>query len=296
MKEYVYRDRGGHSAKNNYFVDNENSTISEKEEKEIKSENKKNVSKKSRKKKRKKTKNYLLRIFIFVLIVILLRLFFGSFIFDVEKINIEGLEKYPEQEVLEMSKMKVGENIFSIKDRKGLKSIIELPYIKEAKVSRKLPDEIVLKVEEREPLALVPYNDKYLILDKEMCVLELGEKKEGIALIENVKLKKGKVGEKVESNDEETLEKTLDIIELGKKEGHVFNKVELELMKKTKTVNVNINISLNLAVKGKYENVEIIIEKGYLKEILFSLDKKKIERGTLLVDDDLKCTFSPEIQ
>ena len=49
------------------------------------------------------------------------------------------------------------------------------PYIKTAKVSRKLPDKVVIEVAEREEYASVPYGDSFVIIDREGLVLRQTE-------------------------------------------------------------------------------------------------------------------------
>ena len=76
--------------------------------------------------------------------------------FKVQTVTIQGNERYTEEEILEVSGIETGENMFllnkfAIRDRISE----ELPYIQSVRFWRNLPDTIVIEVNECEPVAAV---------------------------------------------------------------------------------------------------------------------------------------------
>ncbi len=248
------------------------------------------------KKKRKKSKNYLLRIFIIVVILIALAAFLLSDIFNVEKISTSGLTKYQENTIIKMSNMNVGDNIFTIKDSAGIKRVEALPYIRGVRINRILPDEVIIEVEEREPIAVVQYDGKYILLDKEMFFLEIVEEVDNVALIENIVLKESEIGEKVLLEEELILEKSLELIYSGYIKEHSFEKVEVIYNTETETLDAIIYITEVMVYKGEYYAVLGTISNGYLMEILNVLESENRKRGTLTMSNDGEVLFSPELE
>ncbi len=98
-------------------------------------------------------------------------LFLHSSFFNIEKISITGLETVTEDEVLALSGLSTGINIFEL-DKELLGKAIKIhPMVKNTTITRHLPGEIEVEVEERQIWALVPYDDLVLCIDDEgFCI------------------------------------------------------------------------------------------------------------------------------
>ncbi len=96
-----------------------------------------------------------------------------SVFFKVSNIVVEGNDRYSSEQIIFSSGIKTGESLFFINTFKATSKLFStLPYIDEAKISRKLPDTIVISIEEAYPLASVCVSGNYYILDKSCSVLE----------------------------------------------------------------------------------------------------------------------------
>ena len=129
-------------------------------------------------------------------------------LFRIDTIQVTGQSRYTEQEIVQMSGIKVGENLF-LADTATAKQQIEekLPYIGRAKVSRRLPAKILITVEEAEISGAVEYNGGYAIVSPEGKVLEITSAiPEGYSLIEGLDLKSADLGKKIVYEDPEKQE------------------------------------------------------------------------------------------
>jgi len=89
--------------------------------------------------------------------------FIASDIFKLEKIFVEG-NLYTERErVISLSGIKIGANVFSVDLRSAAERVASDPMIRDAVVSRRLPNAILISIEEREPIALVSMDRIYAV-------------------------------------------------------------------------------------------------------------------------------------
>ncbi|QQY80540.1 cell division protein FtsQ [Keratinibaculum paraultunense] len=236
--------------------------------------------KKNKKHRGKKRRKIFLKFILFILTLGLIYLFvFDTNFFNIEKIQIVGNGKMSYSEILNASTYTKGENIFKISKKLGEENLKKLPYIKEAKVKRKLPKTLLIQVEEREEVAIVPYIGAFVYIDEEGNVLSIKEKKAqsklpqifGIELIDVIP------GENLFSDDRQAHK---EFLKLSK---------QMDLLKLMKYINFsdndNINIELISGIKvafGPLDNVKYKL--SFLYEILKDLDKKDITAKQILLN------------
>ena len=96
-----------------------------------------------------------------------------SVFFKVSNIIVKGNSRYSSEQIILSSEIEIGESLFFINTFKATSKLFStLPYIDEAKINRKLPDTIVISVEEAYPLATVCVSGNYYIIDKNCSILE----------------------------------------------------------------------------------------------------------------------------
>ncbi len=119
--------------------------------------------------------NFLQGIFFLLLICLATYIFLQSPIFDVKKIEINGRNRVPQEELVKLSGVVPGSNIFKLDLRIGEEKINMLPMIKNAKITRKFPSTVVITVEERVPVALLPLGKDFIEIDLEGVYLREGK-------------------------------------------------------------------------------------------------------------------------
>ena len=92
-------------------------------------------------------------------------LFMHSTIFDVTQIRVSGNEKVTQEEILALSGLTPGMNLFSLDEKLAGKSIEVHPMIKQAQIKRHLPNQVSINVVERQVWAVIPFKDLFLCID-----------------------------------------------------------------------------------------------------------------------------------
>jgi cell division protein FtsQ len=111
---------------------------------------------------------------VIVFATILFFLYAGSIVYEelltspyleIKKIEVEGAVRVTKQELIELSGIERGLNIFSVDLNEALDMVRSHPFVKEAEVKRRLPETVNMVIAEREPAALVMVDELY-VMDK----------------------------------------------------------------------------------------------------------------------------------
>jgi len=106
-------------------------------------------------------------------------------LFNINSISVSGNIHYEESEIIGVTNLVVGNNWFKTNglDAKSIllfrsfqaeKNIKEnCHYVKNVAVRLRIPDQVNIIVNEREPYVISPYSDAYLIIDKEGYLIDL---------------------------------------------------------------------------------------------------------------------------
>lgn len=93
--------------------------------------------------------------------------------FRVEEIQVVGNSRYSAQEIIDVTGVKIGDNLFTL-DRAKLARGIQnrLPYIRTVSIRRALPDGLVITVTEGKAVAAVAYEGSWWLMDSGGKLLE----------------------------------------------------------------------------------------------------------------------------
>jgi cell division protein FtsQ len=92
--------------------------------------------------------------------------------FQVQKLTVSGLKHIHESDVLMRPGFEVGTNIFKIRLDEIRTRVEEIPWVRYAQVQRVLPDQVVIKVVEREPIGLARIRGEVYQFDADGKILE----------------------------------------------------------------------------------------------------------------------------
>jgi cell division protein FtsQ len=240
--------------------------------------------------KKRKKKHYFLRFLIFCALVGLGFIFLRSSYFAVSEYQVEGNVYYTKQEILAMAKAEKGENLFFSKEIKNIESRLEKdPYFISVKVKRKLPRTINIKVEERRQTAAFPFGDKYIVIDDKGFILRKTAIDPELTLLTGLTITNIEMGEKVEVEEESTLETTLNMLKTMKDGDLYFKRIDMS------KVVIRCYIYDSFLVKGSPREISGAIDSGDLQKVISNLFKQGITRGTLTMNGDDYISFSPLI-
>ncbi|HHW46558.1 MAG TPA: FtsQ-type POTRA domain-containing protein [Clostridiales bacterium] len=232
----------------------------------------KNSIRRRRKRRRLKIQFYLALLFIFLSIIGVLAY---TVLFPAKKITVMGECKYNAVEIIEVSEIKIGKSIFQI-DTNAVKSRIEtrLTYIETAKVSRKLPFEVLIEVSAAVPRYACKFEGSYLLASETGKILEIvADKPEGVTIISGLKLNNPKSGHYIE------------FLDMDQK--YVFDQLKQGISSRLLDINF-IDLSDIVDIQLIYENrilinlgssIDLDYKLAHVAAVLKELDQS--EEGTL---------------
>ena len=137
---------------------------------------------KKKEEKAKKRRKIYRRIKKILEILILLGILVGALvfllmspIFNITSIDVENNEKISTQTYVSLSGIQLEQNIFSIYKRQSIESIKTNAYVESVKIKRRLPDKILITVQERETAYILKYGNAYAYIDNQGYILEISD-------------------------------------------------------------------------------------------------------------------------
>ena len=91
--------------------------------------------------------------------------------FRVRDILVTGRSQISSDELLGRLSIKENMPIFGVDIAAAQKSLTDIPWVKSVSISRRLPDKIIIDLQERAPVALWQYRKKISVIDQEGVVL-----------------------------------------------------------------------------------------------------------------------------
>ena len=128
---------------------------------------------KDKKRRRRRRRGAVIYTPIALLLIVIIAIFGVSVFFRVATIEVTGAEKYTVEQILSVSGIKTGDNLFIIDESKVARLIrSNLPYLSDVVIEKTMPDKIKIEVTESRPLAVVQYDGDWWVIDQSARVLE----------------------------------------------------------------------------------------------------------------------------
>jgi cell division protein FtsQ len=204
---------------------------------------------------------------------------------------VNGNSSVAREEIIKLSSIYYGENIFRINKKNSMKSIFQNPYIKRIKIKRALPSKVIIDIIEREIMAYVPYVGSYLNIDEEGMILEINPaiKRPDLPVVKGLKFETFKVGECLSvENKEQFTTITLLIKEI--KNAEMLNMVsEIDI---TDLSNIRLKIKEGIKANlGDDDNMNYKI--NFAKSIVEDVKKQNL-KGTIEMSHKGNPVFKPD--
>lgn len=208
---------------------------------------------KGRKKKKRTDRVIIALVFVFMLSLGTIA-FLKSNIFNLSKVEIIGNKNLKENEVVDLESLMTNKNIFTYNLKKIKTKIVENPYVEDAQVKIKLPNKIIIDVDEVDVVALLSNGKDYCYIDNE-----------------------GNLIKKID-NIEENSDKIIFSTEYSIENGQAIN---FKSEKDKKAI-------LNLISTLRKEHLEKeIVRVEYTNDSKFNIESKIGAKFLLINDDDL---------
>ena len=154
---------------------------------------------------------------ILALIIIVLILLFLTPIFNIRTISVDGNEAVSDELIVERLKPLIGQNLLRTSDSRIEKMLIEIPYIKNVSVQKRLfPPSVDVAVTEYAPAAIIRSGGKNYVISSNLRVLEeLQVTHTSLPIITGVEIERADIGYdcEIKSGKGDTLRVMLQTLE-----------------------------------------------------------------------------------
>jgi cell division protein FtsQ len=204
---------------------------------------------KSKKKKPKKRRLFFL---VFILLILLaFYIVFETDFFYIKEVLVDNNKVLTDDYIKEKTDINKTHNIFLVEIERIENNLEKETYIKNAEVKRKLPDKIIINIEERKGIISYDYNSKRYLLDFDGVVLKEIENEENLFKVSSEIKSRVKIGTKI--NFQESNLKFDEILNISR---YIYEN--------------NKNLNCNILLKN--DNIYCIIDKNtYMK---FDIENK----------------------
>ena len=239
------------------------------------------------KKKRRRKKHPLLRFLFFCLFVGGLVLFARSSFFTVTKIEVTGNRYYTKAQVVELSGLQTGYNLFEMGTKDAKDALLADPYIKIANIKKIPRGTIRIEIEERLEYAAVPYGEEFILIDEDGMILRITDQEPVLPQLLGMTINEMAPGSPLKVEQAYLLTETLSMISIMEENDLYFKKINFS------TVIVRAYIYDNYYCEGTPAN--IIENMQAIRQLVEEHYKQGITRGVIKVGKGNYLAFSPQI-
>ena len=225
-----------------------------------------------------------------IIVIILIGIVFAltSPLFNINEIKVENNKILTSEKIISVSGLSKDQNIFRFLKSDIEKRIKEEIYVDDVKITRKLPNTIVIDVKERNRDFSLKFSKGNAYINNQGYILEIAKNKEKRTVIQGVQTSEENIvpGKRLDTEDLKKLEVVIEIMTIAK---------ENEIDSKIQTIDISDKKEYILyltedkqAYLGNSSNLNTKIL--YVKKIM-ELEKKK--QGTIFVNGDFTKKFKP---
>lgn len=271
-----------------------NNTSQTKKERADKSMPKKKINNKISKqreiepKKRKKRIKILKTVILIFIISVILRFLLKSEKFNIKEIVIEGNNQLKQEEIYNISKIDLGDNIFSTIGIIAKVRLKENGYIENVKIRKKYPNKIVIEIQERKiQYQVLTESGGYIYIDEQGYIIDYSLEKLDITTITGMNILDKDV-EKIKRLEEVDLEKMEKILHINEE----IKKIELEenIQQIDTKEEYVIHIDNDFLIINLGDATNLSNRMYYVKAIL---KQEAGNSGTIYVNGNINEQFAP---
>lgn len=236
------------------------------------------------------------RIIFFVKCMIIITILIGivvflllSPLFNILYIKVENNSKVRQGDIIELSGINLGDNLFLISSSVTANKIKKNPYIESVSLQRNLPDTLIIKVKERKATyALQIEEAQYAYINNQGYILEINAERNNLPLITSYTTQEIVPGGRLNNEDLEKIEIVLRVMETanGNQMGDLITSIDikdkkniiLRLEGEKKTIYIGDGSDIN--TKMLYIKATLEDEKGVEGELF--MDGKTNKEGEFL--------------
>ena len=248
-----------------------------------------NSKKKTTNKKQDPKKKIKLKIIkwtmLFVLIVTAIVLFMMSSVFNIKEIVVINNNKVPSQEVINLSTLTTGVNMFKTTNRTIEDGIKTNAYVESVNIKRNINGIVTLDIKERVATYMLKFANAYVYINNQGYMLEIAETPLELPIITGFSTtnEEIKAGNRLNKEDLQKLDDVIKIIETSKNtplsniitEVDISDSLDYKLTVKSEEKTIRMGAMTNINIKLQMAGKVFEAEKGKTGEIYFQEDGKR---------------------
>lgn len=262
----------------------------QKKQQETQQKNKQEQKKKMKKQKRMKT---ILKVVTLLFLLTGATIFaFVSPIFNVQEIEVLQNNQVSKEEILSLSGLQVGQNLFQFRTSQVKKAIQENAYIDMVKITRKIPNKIQISVVEREKKFSLEFLNGYAYLNNQGYILEISNDQLDLPILQGASTPEEKIvaGERLEKEDLEKLGMVIQIMDACK---------TCELDNKVTSIDMNNKSEYSIYIEEEKKTIYLGEASNLSNKMLWVqaiMEDNKGKEGEIFVNGDLNNKFKPRFR
>lgn len=227
----------------------------------------------------------------FILLGILIGLivfFITSPVFNIKEVTVKGNEKINQEEIIYLSEIQVGDNIYHYSKTNIKQNIKTNPYIEEVQVYRILPDKIEIEVKERKASFMIQLDGSYAYINNQGYILEKSKENIYLPIITGFSTETENMieGKQLNEDDLKKLQVVLNIMEVATSNqiAELITKIDIEdsnnytlfLETESKTVYLGSDSDMNMKIlylKGLLQKEKGVSGEIFLKDEYLNNDR-----------------------
>ena len=241
-------------------------------------------------KKRKKRRFLIVIIMLLILIAMSCAYLFTSNEFNIIDIEIIGNEQLTQEEIYNLSNIKLNDNIFTIINIIAKVRLKQNPYIEDVKITKIYPNKIKIEIQERKKeFQILTELGTYINIDEQGYILESSIEKLNLITITGFKITEQETEKlkRLEDDDLDKMENILHILDNSKDIGIKDKIYKISTYDEYILYLEEQNIIINL---GNVTKTTINDKMLYVQAIL---EEEQGQSGTIFVNGNLNEGFKP---
>ena len=246
---------------------------------------------KRQKERRMKKKRRRAALVLFLVIVLILALLFLTPVFNIRRLSVEGNSIVPEEQIAELLKPLIGDNLLRTGSEEITKTLKAIPYIDKVYVQKRMfPPSVDITVTEYTEAALIRKEGKTLIVNHGLHVLsEDGEGVYGLPVITGVEVKDYGIGTDLTLNNDEKAAALAALLSALEESGLLSKVIEIDI---TNLTYITMNYDDRIDVKCG-SSLDIDRKISLLAEAVMSNSLSENSKGTIDLSETGKAVYTP---
>lgn len=198
---------------------------------------------------------------------------------NIQNIEVNGLETIEKPDIIRQMKLDKTTNILSFNSLIAKRRLKSNYYIQDVKVTKKLPNTVIINVTERKIVGYIPYTSDYIYIDKDGMVIDVKSSyTQPLPIIYGLKFDSFIIGENLKTDNDGAFEIVMEITNSIKDKEYLkeISKIDVSDLEDIHLYMENLDIVL-----GNREAINI--KMNTLNEILKNFTPT--EKGFLYIDD-----------